>query len=135
MTISPTFSPNLFHAITTTTSYPLLTFIEHSSVHGGVLNYVWSQLLIPDTSYLTIILLFIFLYLGYRLCPTHFSIFLLIFTVSAITYSQSFLPHPTESKFLIYLYFTPLLILFPTVISIYNRFVFCCNTVISTAPD
>jgi hypothetical protein len=47
-----------------------------------------------------------------------------IFTINHITYSQSLLSHSTESKSYIYLYFILLLILFPIVISTYNRSVF-----------
>jgi hypothetical protein len=47
-----------------------------------------------------------------------------IFTITRTTYSQSLLSHSTESKSYIYLYFILLLILFPIVISTYNRSVF-----------
>jgi hypothetical protein len=67
LTISLTYSQNPFYAIITTISYLLLTFIELSSIHGEVLNYVWKSA--PDIRYLLvlIILLFILLYLSYQL--------------------------------------------------------------------
>jgi hypothetical protein len=58
------------------------------------------------------------------LSPLFISPLYCIFTITHTTYSQSLLSHSTESKSYIYLYFIFLLILFPRVISTYNRSVF-----------
>ena len=97
----------------------------------------------PDTWYLlfyfSIILLFILLYPGYHINPTLLLTALLYYTliISCITYSQSFLSHPTESKSSIPLldpvplltYFFKVYILFAIGLCTY------CNTVISIASD
>lgn len=69
-------------------------------------------------------------------CFTSFSIYYIYITFRTL-YSQSFLPHPTESKLYLLSYFTTLLISYYfIVIFIYNRFVLSySNAVVSTAPD
>ena len=72
-------------------------------------------------------------WLPYKSHPFYLLLYYTIFIIPCITYSQSLLSHPTESKSSISsLYFISLLIPFLTITSIYNRFVY---TVTSIAPD
>ena len=117
----------------------IIFFDSFSTQVNRLLNYDQSQLLIPDTSYfvsLSFYSLFHYL-LGYHISLTPFYSFLdhttYLLLPALLTLSHFYCTRLRVS--LLHLYSIFYLFLSLQLHSIYNRFVYYCNTVVSIAPD